>query len=151
MDILQYLMLIQPFLGREISFLSRTDPTQGSMTSKEEPKAQQQMYVIHGRLVSMKRKHKGLPSRFEFYEEQSISSHTVSLLVWYLGLTYSHSRQAVPAPCGKPAELFSRSHFSFCIDVCCWVITTWGEHPPSCSCNPTYFAKGSQASTRPLS
>lgn len=58
-------MLIQLFLGRKISFLSRTDPTQGSMTSKEEPKAQQQMYVIHGRLVSVKRKHKGVPSHLE--------------------------------------------------------------------------------------
>lgn len=46
-------MLIQPFLGRRISFLYRTDPTQGSMTSKEEPKAQQ-VYIIHGRLVSVK-------------------------------------------------------------------------------------------------
>lgn len=83
------------FLDRKMSFLSRTDSTQESIISKEESEAQKQVYIIHGRLKAMKRKHKRFLSHFERWKEQGISSCIFSLLVCYLRLTYSGSRQKV--------------------------------------------------------
>lgn len=143
-DILQHLTLIQPFGGRKISLLSRTDPTHGSKTSKEEPKAQQQMYVIHGKLIAVMRKHKGLPSHSECWKNvEKMSSCILSLLVWYLGQTYSDSRQKVLALNGHPVKVFSRPDFSlhWCLLLSFYYL--WGKltflYGTTANSNPKYL------------